>query len=93
MFGKEPKNKTKLTREVGKLLDELNEYSPDSPEWDPLMEKLERLTALQARDKKSIDPNTIALVAGNLLGILVIVAYEQKHVFTSKGLSQLLKTK
>jgi hypothetical protein len=33
------------------------------------------------------------MILGNLMGILVIVAYEQKHVMTSKGFSQLIRPK
>lgn len=91
MFGREPNNKGKLTEVESKVLDVMIEYTTDTPEWEAALTQLERVDAIHARKKKSIDPNTVLLVAGNLLGILVIVAYEQKHVFTSKGLSHLLK--
>jgi hypothetical protein len=35
----------------------------------------------------------MAIVVGNILGILVIVAYEQKHVMVSKGLGFVIKAK
>lgn len=34
-----------------------------------------------------VDHNTVALIAGNLLGIAVIVGYERANVLTSKALS------
>lgn len=65
---------------------------PGSDEYSDLLDHLERLRKLKAESRfKRPDPNTIILVAGNLLGILVIVAYEQKHVMTSKGLGFVLK--
>jgi hypothetical protein len=42
--------------------------------------------ALDSKPKR-VSPDTLAAVAGNLLGIIVIVGYENKHVITSKALS------
>lgn len=38
-----------------------------------------------------VTPDTLALVASNLIGILVIVGYEQKHIVSSKALGFLGK--
>jgi len=43
--------------------------------------------------REPISRDTIALIAGNLMGILLIVAYEQKHVITSKGFGQVIRPK
>lgn len=76
------------------ILEDMKQFGPDSTEYPDLLSHLERVVALRAsKDKKRVDPNTIWLVAGNLLGILTIVAYEQKHVMTSKGLNFILKSK
>jgi hypothetical protein len=67
---------------------------PESEEYKALLESLERLRKLKDNNRpKRLDRNTILLVAGNLLGILVIVVYEQKHVMTSKGLREIIKPK
>lgn len=88
MFGRKVNIAAQLIEKAKhKLLDEMDTYSPGDPEFKVALDQLERLEKLPSKDKKTIDPNTLLLVAGNLLGILVIVAYEQKHVFTSKGLN------
>lgn len=88
MFGRTPKvEAVKLDEIVNKILDEMIEYGPDSPEFKRSLKQLERLTSLKdSKERKKISLDNVILVAGNLLGILVIVAYEQKHVMTSKGL-------
>ena len=80
-----------LIKEVSAQMDTLGPYSDEYPE---LMNKLERLCRVK-NDQRSepVSRNTLALIAGNLLGILVIVAYEQKHVLTSKGFTQLFRLK
>jgi hypothetical protein len=83
-----------LDEPIEKVLTDMNTYGPDSPEYPKLMEHLERLVRLKAEDARSgISWDTMAIVAGNLLGILIIVAYEQKHVMVSKGLGFVLRTK
>lgn len=79
---------------ITKVLEELRVQSVETEEWSTAMRHLETLTKLKADEKpKRVSRDTMAMVAGNLLGILVIVAYEQKHVMGSQGLKQLLKPK
>lgn len=81
-----PKKEDKIQDAIDAILDSMNVYGPDSQEYPQLVEQLEKLTALKQKRKWwKFDPNTVLLVAGNLLGILVIVAYEQNHVWRSKA--------
>lgn len=74
--------------QIAKILTEMNTYGPDSPEYPTLLTHLEKLTSMkQKKNIMRVSPDTMALVAGNLLGILIIVAYEQNHAMTSKGLN------
>ena len=84
--------RTNLSIAINRLLTEMDTYGPDSPEYPALVAHLKTLTKIRkAKPSYRVDPNTMALVAGNLLGILVIVAYEQKHVMVSKAKDLLLK--
>ncbi|MET0786968.1 MAG: hypothetical protein ABWY25_09695 [Paenisporosarcina sp.] len=59
-----------------------------------MVDHLERLMKMKAEERRNrVSPDTMAIVGGNLLGILVIVAYEQKHVMVSRGLGLILKAK
>lgn len=81
-------NAAKLDEAVTRLLDDMQTYGPESSEYSDFLEHLERVTAINDRKSKmNVDMTTVLQVAGSLLGILTIVAYEQKHVMTSKALS------
>jgi hypothetical protein len=60
----------------------------DSEDYATMLNRLERLYKLKEKNApRQISPDTLLIVAGNILGILVIVAYEHSHVVTSKALS------
>jgi hypothetical protein len=78
---------------IDKLLDELNEYGPDTEEFKAAMGYLEKIHKFQGRNAKiRFDPNTILQVGGGLAGILIMVGYERMHVITSKALGHLIKS-
>lgn len=69
-------------------------YDTNSEEYANTLSYLERLYALKTETRKyRVSPDSMLIVAGNLLGILIIVAYEQKHVFGSKAISFISKAK
>lgn len=80
---------------IAKVLGEMKAYDPDSDEYKSAIAHLERLMRLKAEEghNSRISPDTLAIVAGNLLGILIIVIYEQRHVMVSKGLGMILRPK
>lgn len=83
-----------LDEPIDKILIEMKTYSPDTKEYQAAIEHLDRLMKLKAEERKfKISWDTVAIVAGGLLQVLVIVAYEQKHVMTSKGLGFVIKAK
>lgn len=58
----------------------------DLAETMSLMEKLNDL-----RSKSRISPDTMAIIGGNLLGILLILEYERVHVISSKALGFVMR--
>lgn len=94
MFGRKPKSETlKFDNVIDKTLDELLEYDSNSDEFQKNLDYLERLKALTSKDEKRVSPDTVALILGNLLGIVIIVGYEHAHVVTTKALGFTLKSK
>lgn len=62
----------------------------DSVEYARKVDQLTKLYSL--KDNKSrVSADTLAIVAGNLAGILLIVGHEKAHVVTSKALGFILK--
>ena len=88
------KNPSELDAPIHAVLNAMEDYGPESEEFEALTGKLERLERLKHETCGfRVSPDTLAVVAGNLLGILTIVAYEQKHVMVSKALGMVLRSK
>lgn len=94
MFGKTSKIvDTQLDTAIIRVLDDMQQYDSNTPEYQALLSQLERLNTLKTTQRhRRVSPDQMALVAGNLLGILIIVAYEQKHAMVSKATGFLIRT-
>lgn len=93
MFGPIRRGPHPLDVTIQALLADMEGEIPSSAKYGELLTRLERLYELKAKSRKPVSLDTIWLVAGNLAGILVIVAYEQRHVFVSRAQAFLLKPK
>lgn len=91
MFNK-PTEETQLDRTITQLELDLQNTDPDSKEYAKKVKLLEKLYAIRSKNApKGVSPDTWLVVGANLLGIVIIVAYEHGHVLTSKALNQLGK--
>ncbi len=83
-----------LDRAIAEVMQTMQQCSPSSEEYSIAINHLERLYALKMGNHRArVSPDTMVLVMGNLLGILIIVAYEQKNVIGSKALGLIMKVK
>ncbi len=83
-----------LEGQIERILQTMDAMPIDSQEYSKMMIHLSKLTELKTKQRRSpVSLDTMVIVAGNLLGIVVIVAYEQKHVMTSKAITQLIQLK
>lgn len=84
--------RTNLEKEIDDVLKEMELLDKDSDEYKKRVVILERLYKAKSMDtNRRVSPDTIAVVAGNLLGILVILNFEKANVITSKALGFVLK--
>ena len=75
------------------VTNQMETIGPDSEEYDRHLANLKKLMDMKVADKpKRVSRDTMAIVLGNLAGILIIVAYENKHVITSKAFNERVKT-
>lgn len=89
---RELKEDTDIRRVITDLEYEMTTKDGDSEEYANMLNRLERLYKLYEKNsRKHLSPDTKLLVAGNLVGILIIVAYEHGHVITSKAVNQIGK--
>lgn len=78
--------------QIESILLEMDHQTGGSEDYLRNLGYLERLSQVKADQRKTlVSRDTIALVLGNLAGILLIIVYEQKHVMTSRGFNQLIR--
>lgn len=88
---KEPENAA-LDKVIDALLQDMSITSTDTKEYATLLGHLVTLQKLkETNSPKPISRDTILVVAGNLAGIVLILAYENSRVITSKALGFVLK--
>jgi len=81
-----------LETAIDTLISEMASHEGETEEYAKMVDNLKTLYTLKLEDKPDrVKLDTIAIVAGNLLGIIIIVGFEKSHVMTSKALSNLLK--
>jgi len=81
-----------IDEEIDRVSRNLRFHEIESKEYQANLTTLERLKQMKEEDKSdSVIRNNIVVVAGNLLGILMIVKHEHVNVITSRALSLLLK--
>ena len=85
------KQLSEVDDEIKSVALDMSTLDMDSEEYSTRMKHLERLNGLRYAEERAnrISPDTVALVVGNLVGILIIVSYEQTHVMTSKAFGML----
>lgn len=95
MFGRQPSvEDVELDAAIMRLLRTMEEYGPEAPEYLTCLEHLAKLTEVRREKRRpKVNMDTVVQAGAGLLGVLAIVAYEQKHVMASKALTLLGKTK
>lgn len=82
--------RTEAERRFDDLLDELANGSTTFEDASDLLKLLKGRKELYEK-KHKVSPDTMAVIAGNLLGILLILGYEKTDIITSKALGFVLK--
>lgn len=84
--------RTNLEKEIDMVLEVMRDYEPDKEEYAKMAQNLEMLYKAKSHEKnRSVSPDTVAIVVGNLLGIGLILTYEKVGFITSKALGFVLK--
>jgi hypothetical protein len=95
VFNKKTAAYTNLQELIDHAQAQLDSYEPDAPEYDKILDQIERLYKLQSREKETsrVSPDVIVTVIANLAGIALILNHERLHVVTSKALGFVVKSK
>ncbi len=86
------RKRSKLENVIDSILDDMSKLKADSNEYSDMANNLEKLLKAKSYEKqKGISPDTIAIVAGNLIGIVLILKHEKIDIITSKALGFVLR--
>lgn len=83
-----------LDKAIDSALNELASLEITNEDYSTAVDQLTKLYAIKdAQSSNRLSKDTLAIVVGNLVGILVIVGHEQAHVVTSKALGFVMKAR
>ena len=87
------KEKSILELERDSILKNMQELDPASDMYKTMCDRVDCLTGLinNMKSKKSVSPDTVALIAANLAGIIIVLAWEEKHVIATKAFGMISK--
>ena len=86
------KNKTNIEKEINRLIFEAGCEEPDSERYSKIVDGVEKLCKAKSYEaEKSISPDAVLTVVGSILGIFLIIGYEQVGVISSKALGFVIK--
>lgn len=84
--------RTGLEKAIDNVLEEMSVLDPTHVRYKELLEILDALHKAKANDKgRRVSADTIAMIAGNLLIVGLILGYEKANVITSKAYSFIFK--
>jgi len=84
--------RTNLEKEIDAVLECMSEEGPSSVKYAAMARNLETLYEAKKNEKDhKISPDTMAVIVGNLLGIVLILTYEKANVITSKALGFVIR--
>lgn len=81
-------------KEIGRILKVMEDSELTSVEYRNALSTLERMMKMKnesSKNKKSVSPDTLAVVCGNLAGIIMILSYEKTNTITSKAINFILR--
>lgn len=89
MFFQKSENDLRFEAELNGLLIRMKQFDPTTPEYQASLKAYSKLIKLRSSEKnaRKISPDTLAIVLGNLAGVLLIVSYEKHNIVTSKALT------
>lgn len=84
--------RTNLEKEIDQLIQDMRVVAPNSESYSAMAENLEKLCKANSyKSDRHISPDTLAVVAGNLIGIGLILNHERLEVISSKALGFVLR--
>ena len=82
----------KLEEEIEVVLDHIKDLTPGTEDYAAALNNLEALYKIRnVKMEIRVKPETVLMVAGNLLGIVLILNHEKANVISTKALGFIMK--
>ena len=92
MFTRRSREPSRLDKVIDTLLEQMLETENGTDEYKLALDQLVKLYKMKETETpRRVSPDTLILVAGNLVGVVLILGYERAGVVTSKALAFLTK--
>ena len=92
LIWKQPTEKSGLEKTIDSLMEDMKNFKGNDDSYSRMVDQLDTLYKLKEIDNpKRVSRDTLAIVTGNIVGILLIVTHEHHNVVTSKALNLLHK--
>jgi hypothetical protein len=92
MFNRKPKPNLVFDEAINELLARIAKEPYDPKETPAIVDQVTKLAKLRDdKHPKRPSPDTLILVTGNIIGIILILQYERVNVITSRAMSFVLK--
>ena len=89
-----PKHQRMLESELDRALIRLKTEMPTSEDYAKTLSLVERLNGMLDKDiPEAVSKNTMLIVGGNLLGIILILKHEHLNIITSKALGFVIRAR
>ncbi len=88
-------NTKALEDEIKEVLHEMSSLGVTDPDYPKQMAYLERLEKVRAagHSRPKLNLNHVLFVAGNLVGVLLLVGRDETHLVSTKALGQIIRPK
>jgi hypothetical protein len=76
------------------VLADMRKHGPDHEDYPAMLDNLAKLNKMkteekQAKASRKVSWDTIAMIAGNVVVVTLVIVYEQRHVWTTKSMGLL----
>jgi hypothetical protein len=94
MFTRKLQPRSKLDEAIDDLLDRMLSGSFEPDKYAKMVDQLVKLYKLkEIETPRRVSPDTLAMIAGNIIGIVLILGHERANVITSKAIGFVLRLK
>lgn len=85
---------TALDDLIKDVVDEMSRMGVNSPDYPTQLKYLKELKELKAKESRErISPNQVLAGVVNVVGIIIIVAYERNHAMTTRALDKIFRSR